>query len=82
MSAGGVLIDLPEAAAVGSTVELAIQWPGIYHGRQVVRLLLTACVSRVDSRGTAMQILSHQFRDVHSEVVLPAPRERRLAAAS
>ena len=33
MSVGGILIDTPEALSVGSTVELAIDWLGLYHGK-------------------------------------------------
>ena len=81
MSAGGVLADTLEGATAGSTVEFAIQWPGIYYGKSVVRLDLTACVARLDDRGSALRILSHHFRDAYPAVVRPRRSERNLAVA-
>ena len=64
MSATGFLIDLPEAFPTGATLELALEWPGIYHDKPATNLLAFAEVVRRDSRGTAVRILRHEFRDV------------------
>jgi hypothetical protein len=81
MSAGGTLMEIPEAVPVGSTLELAIDWPGLYHGGPMVRLFLTGSVTRVDGRGTAFRIISHQFRDVRPAAVRPRRPERNPAVA-
>jgi hypothetical protein len=81
MSAGGILIDPPEVAPVGSTLEVAIDWPGLYHGKPMVRLFLIGFVARVDDRGTALRILSHQFRDVRPVVTRRRRAERNFALA-
>ena len=65
MSAGGVLIDIPERLAVGTKWELAMDWTGLYHGRQTMRLYLIAAVTRSGARGVALRILSHRFRDAN-----------------
>ena len=64
MSASGVLIDIPETKSVGSVLELAIDWPGLYHDKPMVRLFLTGSVSRIDGRSVALRILRHEFREV------------------
>jgi hypothetical protein len=79
MSAGGILIDIPETLPVGSRLELAMDWPGLYHGKPMVLLSLTASVVRVDLRGTALRILNHQFRDVSAVATGPRRWERNLA---
>jgi hypothetical protein len=61
MSASGVLIHIPEAMTVGMTLELAMDWTGLYHGREKMRLFLVASVTRSDRRGTALRILAHRF---------------------
>jgi hypothetical protein len=81
MSAGGLLIDPPEAAPVGSTLEVAIDWPGLYHGKPMVRLFLIGSVARSDGRGTALRILSHQFRDVRPVATRRRRAESNLAVA-
>ena len=81
MSAGGILIDPPEAAPVGSTLELAIDWPGLYHGKPMVRLFVIGTVARVDCRGTALRILSHEFRDVRPIITRRRRAERNLVLA-
>lgn len=60
MSAGGVLVDIPEVKAVGSALELAIDWPGLYHDKPMVRLFLTGSVARLDGRRTALRILRNR----------------------
>ncbi len=81
ISAAGILIDPPAAAPVGSTLELAIDWPGLYHGKPMVRLFVIGTVARVDGRGTALRIISHEFRDVRPPVKRGRSVERTPVAA-
>jgi len=81
MSAGGLLIDIHEELAVGTRLEIAMDWTGLYHGTDMVRLCLAASVTRVDGRGTALRTLSHQFRSKRSKVDRDRRPERRLAVA-
>src|SRR5260370_42456709 len=81
MSVDGILIDALEAAPVGTELELEIDWPGLYHGKPMVRLLVIGSVVRSDGRGTALRILSHQFRYVRPAVVPSRRTERNLAVA-
>ena len=80
MSAGGILTDLPEAIAPGAKLELAMDWTGLYHDRNMMRLYLIASVKRADGRGTALRILRYKFRDVRSTAVRPQSAEKRRAA--
>src|SRR5271165_5475165 len=57
MSARGIRIDIGQRLAAGCKLELAIEWPGLYHGKPMVQLVLVAKVVRVDLRGTALCIL-------------------------
>jgi len=73
MSGTGILVGIPDELAVGARVEIAMDWPGVYHGAEKVRLFLLASVARVDASGTALRIHQRQFC-----VVMP----RRAAAAA
>ena len=79
MSVGGILIDIPPVP-IGSTVDLEIEWTGLYHGK-MVRLVLTGTVVRIDNRGTAIRILQHQFRDVRPAVIPSRRPQRSLVVA-
>jgi hypothetical protein len=81
MSAGGILLDQPEVAPVGSTLELAIDWPGLYHGRPLVRLFVIGTVARAGCRGTALRIISHEFRDVRPITTRRMRAERNLVVS-
>ena len=81
MSVDGILIDTPEAATLGTELELEIDWPGLYHGKPMVRLLVIGSVVRNDSRGTALRILSHHFRYIRPAVVPSRRTEGNLAVA-
>ena len=81
MSAGGILIDLPEPVAVGTKFELAMEWTGLYHGRQAMRLFLVASVTRHDGRGAALRIVSHRFRDMTPARVRIPRSDKNLAVA-
>ncbi len=63
MSATGILIHVPESLEVGTKLELQMEWTGLYHGRQTMRLFLIASVMRTGGRGAALRILSHRFRE-------------------
>jgi len=69
MSAGGILIEISEAIPVGAKLELAMDWTGLYHGRDRMRLHLIAAAWRADGRGTALRILRHKFRYVRLAAV-------------
>jgi hypothetical protein len=64
VSASGLLVKLPEATPVGSTLELAVDWPGLYFDRPMVHLLVVGYIARIEKRGTALRILSHRFREI------------------
>ena len=81
MSAGGILIHLPEPVAVGTKVELAMDWTGLYHGRQAMCLFLVASVIRHNGRGTALRILSNRFRDMTPARVRIPRADKNLAVA-
>jgi PilZ domain len=83
MSASGLRIEIPETVVVvGTMLELAIDWTGLYHGRPAIRLFLTGSVVRVDERGTALRIVTHQFREVSQAGAGFRRAERTLAVAS
>lgn len=81
MSAGGLLIHVPEPLAIGAKLELAMDWTGLYHGRQAMRLFLIATVTRTERSGAGLRIRSHRFRDtIPARVSLPRG-EKNLAVA-
>ncbi len=73
MSARGMLLDIPDSLPAGTRLEVVMDWPGIYFGRNKVRLFLIGTVTRVDERGTALRILRHEFRDVAAKRREAAP---------
>ncbi len=81
MSVDAILIDTAKALPLGTKLELAIDWPGLYHGKPMVHLLVIGSVVRNDRRGTALRILNHEFRDVRPAVVHPRRAERDRAVA-
>jgi hypothetical protein len=85
ISAGGILIDIPESMPVGSRLELVMDWPGLYHCRPMVRLFLTASVTRTaaNTNGTciALRILNHVFGDVRPAAVRSPGAARTQAVA-
>jgi hypothetical protein len=62
MSAGGLFVQIPDSLPIGATLTAKMDWSGLYHGVQSVRLFLTCSVVRVESRGTALRIVKHEFR--------------------
>jgi hypothetical protein len=81
MSADGILVQLGETVAVGAKLELAMEWPGLYHGRDKMRLFLTAAVTRCEAGRTAFRIVKHRFREVTApRVRLPRTDKNRAVA--
>jgi hypothetical protein len=81
MSAAGILIHLPEPVAIGTKLELAMDWTGLCHGREAMRLFLVASVTRHEPRGAALRILSHRFRDATPARVRIPRADKNLAVA-
>jgi hypothetical protein len=81
MSAGGILVQLPESVSVGCKLELAIDWPGLYHDREKMRLFMIASVARIGSDGIALAIHSHRFRDMSLPRVRLRRSDKKLAVA-
>jgi hypothetical protein len=69
LSANGVLIDVGEALPVDCTLEAAMDWPWLYHGRPVVRLVLFGRLVRLDGRSAALRIVTHEFRNLHPDAL-------------
>jgi hypothetical protein len=78
MSSRGILIQTRERIPNGRILEVDMDWPGIYHDKPMVRLFLIGRVTRADGRGTALRILSHDFRDFGDVIGCP---ERNVAVA-
>jgi hypothetical protein len=81
MSAGGLLVDIPERFEIGTKWELAMDWTGLYHGCQSMRLSLIATVTRTGRGGTALRILSARFREANPTRVRLPRTEKNLAVA-
>jgi hypothetical protein len=82
MSATGILLDLPSEVEPGTELALMLEWTGLYHNKERMRLLARVEVVRCDSRGTAVRILEHEFEEM--EKVVPeryARGKARLAVA-
>jgi hypothetical protein len=82
MSATGIRLTMTNPPAIGAELEVVMDWPGIYHGRQEVRLFLTGTVCRNMIDGIALRITNHDFRFAPVEVPARFRRsERKLAVA-
>ncbi len=66
MSAAGIAIGIGRVLETDTEVELVLDWPGLYHGKQRMRLFVWGQVVRSDEAGTALRILSHEFRTAPS----------------
>jgi hypothetical protein len=69
MSAGGMSIEIGKVLEPGIELELVLDWPGIYHGRQRMRLFVWGEVVRSDETKTALRIVTHEFRDAAARAV-------------
>ena len=82
MSATGIRLILSNPPAIGTSLEVVMDWPGIYHGRPEVRLFLSGMVCRSLVGGVALCITGHDFRFAPVEVPARFRRnERKLAVA-
>jgi hypothetical protein len=62
MSTGGLSFRTRKPLAVGSHIELIVDWPARYEDTQPVALQLTGFVLRSDGTRTAVRVTSHRFR--------------------
>lgn len=81
MSASGIPIQIPERAPAGTKIEIVMDWTGLYHNREAMRLHLIAAVTRADSAGIALRILRHRFQEAYPEIVRRRGTERKRAVA-
>jgi hypothetical protein len=82
MSATGIRLTMANPPAIDTEVEVVMDWPGVYHGRQDVRLFLSGSVCRNMIDGVALRITNHDFRFTPVEVPARFGRtERKLAVA-
>ena len=83
MSATGIRLAINNPPAMGTVLDVVIDWPGIYHSRPEVRLFLRGTVCRGLIDGAALCITNHDFRFAPVEVPARFRRnERKLAVAS
>ena len=61
MSAAGILIVADRAFQPGAQIEISLEWPGLYHNAERMRLVVSAAVIRSQGRRTALRILQHEF---------------------
>ena len=81
MSAAGILLAADRAFPPGAQVELSLDWPGLYHDADRMRLVVNAAVVRSEGKRTALRILQHEFLQVpavpsRSRYAPPAARGR------
>jgi hypothetical protein len=82
MSATGIRLATNNSPAIGTALDVVMDWPGIYHGRPEVRLFLNGTVCRSLADGVALRITNHDFRFAPVEVPARFRRnERKLAVA-
>jgi hypothetical protein len=82
MSSGGIRIEAAALLPEDTVLEIVMDWPGLYHGRDSVRLFLKGTVCRRDDAGTVLRITSHDFRFAAVEIPGRLRRpERKLAVA-
>jgi hypothetical protein len=63
MSAGGMAIEIGRVLEPGTELELVLDWPGLYHARQRMRLFIWGEVVRSGEQSTAVRIVTHEFRE-------------------
>ena len=66
MSASGILIGASEQLLPGSRLDLLVDWPGFFHGKVQVRLLILGEVVRCEDANIALRILRHEFQSLES----------------
>ncbi len=78
LSAGGVLLALDRPAPAGCRLVANLQWPGVYHGVDRVRLIVSGQVVRVNGASAALRIFSHRFQTAESRVTIRGAAYRSL----
>ena len=80
ISSGGVFFRTETPLPVGKWIELLIDWPVLLNHQCPIRLVVHGRVRRSDARGTAVEIVRHDFRlrprtptPVRSGAILAAP---------
>jgi hypothetical protein len=66
VSSAGVLFQPDTDLAKGSTVEVAIDWPVLYRGRQHLELVLSGTIARLDDGRAALRISQYEFTPYRS----------------
>jgi len=64
MSAAGILMVADREFQPGAQIEISLDWPGLYHDAERMRLVVTAAVVRSQGSRTALRILQHEFLQV------------------
>jgi len=64
LASGGVLIETSTHVALplGSSIELAIEWPMLLDGECGLKLVMRGCVVRIAGRRLAIQANQYEFR--------------------
>jgi c-di-GMP-binding flagellar brake protein YcgR len=75
MSAAGILIVADRAFQPGAQIEISLDWPGLYHNAERMRLVVSGAVVRSQGRRTALRILQHEFLEVPAD---PGLRRREI----
>ncbi len=67
MSAAGILMVAERSFQPGAQIELSLDWPGLYHDAEKMRLVVSATVVRSQGSRTAVRILQHEFLEVPAD---------------
>src|SRR5260221_14506525 len=64
MSTAGILMAADRSFQPGAQIEISLDWPGLYHDAERMRLGASAEVVRSQGKRTALRILRHEFLEV------------------
>lgn len=76
ISSGGILLRCDDALVLGSTLQLAIDWPFLLNQVCGLQLAVIGRVVRHDERGTAIKINRCEFRTCTASKLLGPDRTR------
>ena len=62
ISSGGVFLRTKTPLPVGKWIEVLIDWPVLLNDRCPIRLVVYGRIRRSDARGTAVEMVRHDFR--------------------
>ena len=68
MNRGGVLVSAQHEVAVGTRIELSIEWPSLLYGRVPLRFVAVGEVVRCDASSFAATLARYQFRTAKRKV--------------